>query len=78
MWEMSAIIVPPQLSISDTFYALHTEQFREETVKPRSHEAIAVGAQLIAGLVYQTMTDDGFREEVYHSYTEQLEKKRGT
>ena len=70
--------IQPQLSISDTFYALHTEQFREETVKPRSHEAIAVGAQLIAGLVYQTMTDDGFREAVYHSYTEQLEKKRGT
>ena len=67
--------IQPQLSISDTFYALHTEQFRDETIKPKGHEAVAVGAQLIASLVYRTLTDAQFREDVQHSYEEQKEKK---
>ena len=67
--------IQPLLAISDTFYALHTVEFREETVKPAAHEAIAVGAELIAALMYRTLTDDDFRRRVYDSYLESKAKK---
>lgn len=67
--------IQPELSICDTFYALHTEQFRDETVKPKAHQAIATGAELIAALSLHTLLDQDFREEVYRSYQAQREKK---
>ena len=56
------------LSISDTFYALHTPEFRDETCKPAAHEAIAKGASLIAQMTLRTLTDSAFRKAVEESY----------
>lgn len=67
--------IQPLMSISDTFYALHTPQFRDETIKPAAHKGIADGAALIAALVYRTLTDDSFREMVAASYQAQRAKK---
>lgn len=67
--------IQPLLSISDTFYALHTAQFREETGKPAAHAAVADGAELIAELVYRTLTDAEFRKSVQDSYLESRAKK---
>lgn len=63
------------MSISDTFYALHTKEFRDETIKPRASEGIAAGASLIASMAYRTFMDDEFRSAVRESFREQLEKK---
>ncbi len=70
--------IQPMLSICDTFYALHTEEFRDATVKPAAHEAIAAGAELIAALVLRTLTDAEFRQKVYDSYLERKAKKLET
>lgn len=67
--------IQPLLSISDTFYALHTTEFREETGKPAAHAAIADGAELIAELVYRTLSDVEFRDKVQNSYLESRAKK---
>lgn len=60
--------IQPLVSICKMPYALHTIEFREETIKPAAHKAIADGAQLIAELVYRTLTDDAFRASVEASY----------
>ncbi|MGE4276043.1 MAG: amidohydrolase [Lawsonibacter sp.] len=67
--------IQPVLSICDTFYALHTEEFRDITVKPAAHKAIATGAELIAALVLRTLTNAEFRQKVYDSYLETKAKK---
>ena len=67
--------IQPLISICQTPYALHTIEFREETIKPAAHKAIADGAQLIAELVYRTMTDDNFRSQVNESYQTALKAK---
>lgn len=60
--------IQPLMSISDTFYALHTPEFRDETIKAPAHEAIAAGAKIITALTLRTLTDHAFREEVRESY----------
>ena len=60
--------IQPMLSISDTFYALHTPEFRDETCKPAAHQAIADGANLIARMTLRTLTDSAFRQAVLESY----------
>lgn len=67
--------IQPLLSICDTFYALHTEEFRDATVKPAAHQTIAAGAELIAALVLRALTDAEFRQKVYDSYLERKAKK---
>ena len=67
--------IQPLFSICQPPYALHTIEFREETIKPDAHKAIADGAQLIAELVYKTMTDDAFRSQVNESYQTALKAK---
>ncbi len=39
--------IQPLLTIGDTFYALHTPEFREETLKEPAHQAIADGGKLL-------------------------------
>ena len=70
--------IQPLVSICQAPYALHTVEFREETVKPDAHKAIADGAQLLAELVYRTMTDDTFRIAVSESFQAALQTKLGS
>ncbi len=63
------------VSLCEQSYALHTEQFRDETVKAPAHQAIAYGAELISNIMYRVLTDTEFREEVRQSYLSQKEKK---
>lgn len=56
-------------------YALHTEQFRDETIKPLAHQAIAHGGEIIANIMYRTLTDAQFRNEVRQSYLVEKERK---
>lgn len=65
--------IQPLLSISDTFYALHTVNFREETIKTTAHEAIAQGGTLIASLMYRALTDDAFREALQKEFVQKRE-----
>ena len=67
--------IQPLLTIGDTFYALHTPEFREETLKEPAHQAIADGGKLIGSLVLRTLTDEKFRDQVWQSYLAQREKK---
>ena len=67
--------IQPLLTIGDTFYALHTPEFREETLKEPAHQAIADGGKLIGSLILRTLTDQPFREQVYQSYLSQRERK---
>lgn len=67
--------IQPLLTIGDTFYALHTPEFREETLKEPAHQAIADGGKLIGSLLLRTLTDQSFRERIYQSYLTQREKK---
>ena len=67
--------IQPLLTIGDTFYALHTPEFREETLKEPAHQAIADGGKLIGSLILRTLTDQSFRERIYQSYLTQREKK---
>ncbi len=67
--------VQPLLSICDEPYALHTVELRDSTVEPTAHEAIGRGAELIAKLVYRTLTDADFRESVQRSFEEKLQEK---
>ena len=67
--------IQPLVTICEPNYALHTVEFRDETIKEPAHEAIAVGAQLIAELCYRTMTDEAFRAEVHESYQSALKIK---
>lgn len=60
--------IQPLVSISDTFFALHTPAFRDETIKPTAHQAISTGAQLIAGLTLRTLTDSNLRNEIFDSF----------
>lgn len=67
--------IQPLISLCDAPYALHTEEFRDETVKPAAHRAIATGGELIATLIYRTLTDSEFRKRIYDSYTERRQAK---
>ena len=67
--------IQPLLTIGETFYALHTPEFREETIKEPAHQAIADGGKLIGSLVLRTLTDEKFRDQVWQSYLAQREKK---
>lgn len=67
--------IQPLIAICQAPYALHTIEFREETIKEPAHKAIADGAQLIAELVYRTMTDEAFRSEVNSSFQAALKAK---
>lgn len=67
--------VQPLVSICQPPYALHTVEFRDETVKAPAHAAIADGARLIAQLVYRTMTDESFRAAVHASWQSALDAK---
>ena len=67
--------IQPLISICKAPYALHTIEFREETIKPDAHKAIADGAALLAELVYQVLTDDDFRSTVNASYQAALKTK---
>ena len=67
--------IQPLLTIGDTFYALHTPEFRDETIKPPAMQAIADGGDLIASLVLRTLTDEEFRQAVQASYEAQKAKK---
>ena len=67
--------IQPLLTIGDTFYALHTPEFREETLKEPAHQAIADGGKLIGSLILRTLTDEKFRDQVRQSYLAQREKK---
>ena len=67
--------IQPLLTIGDTFYALHTPEFRDETLKEPAHQAIADGGKLIGSLILRTLTDEKFRDQVRQSYLAQREKK---
>ena len=67
--------IQPLLTIGDTFYALHTPEFREETLKEPAHQAIADGAKLLGSLVLRALTDEEFRDAAQKSYLAQKEKK---
>lgn len=67
--------VQPLLAICDAPYALHTVEFRDETINPAAHDAISSGSKLIASLVLRTFTDVEFRQTVYDSYLKQRENK---
>ncbi|MCI8552552.1 MAG: M20 family metallopeptidase [Lawsonibacter sp.] len=62
--------IQPLLPICNTFHALHTVEFRDETTQPAAHEAIASGAKIIAATILRTMTDEDFRQRVQASYLE--------
>ena len=67
--------IQPMLTIGETFYALHTPEFREETLKEPAHQAIADGAKLLGSLVLRALTDEEFRDAAQKSYLAQKEKK---
>ena len=67
--------IQAQMAICQAPHALHTVEFREETVREPAHQAIADGAELIANVIYRTLTDAEFRDEVQRSYTAAREKK---
>ena len=67
--------IQPLVTICEPTYALHTVEFRDETIKKPAHDAIAVGARLIAEMCYRTMTDEAFRAEVHDSYQKALKIK---
>ena len=67
--------IQPMLTIGETFYALHTPEFREETIKEPAHQAIADGAKLLGSLVLRALTDEEFRDAAQKSYLAQKEKK---
>lgn len=60
--------IQPLWPICQTPWAMHTPQFRDETVREPAHQAIASGAKLMAALVFRALTDQNFREEVQTSY----------
>ena len=62
--------IQPLISLCEPSYALHTVEFRDETVKPPAHRAIATGGELIASLIWRTLTDEAFRRQVHDSFTE--------
>ena len=66
--------IQPLLTIGETFYALHTPEFREETIKEPAHQAIADGAKLLGSLVLRALTDEEFRDAAQKSYLAQKEK----
>lgn len=67
--------IQPMLSICDTFHALHTPEFREETIKPAAHQAIATGAELIATLAFRVLTEEALRQEIRQSFLQAKQKK---
>ena len=66
------------VSISDTFHALHTPEFREETVKYSAHRAIADGGTLLAELTLRALTDDAFRQRAAASFEARRAAKLAT
>ena len=64
------------LSITDEPLALHTKAFRDATLKPEAHTAMAKGACSLVELTLKVLNDDAFRQKVYNSWKEELEKKK--
>jgi len=69
--------IQPLISICKAPYALHTVEFREETVTHAAHAAIADGARLLCELVYKVLTDEPFRAAVHTSWQTTLNAKLG-
>lgn len=67
--------IQPRISICDEPYAPHTVEFRDATVTPSAHKAIATGGELIASVIYRVLTDDEFRTKVQDSYISSRTKK---
>lgn len=65
----------PLLSICSPFHALHTPEFRDETIKAPAHAAIANGAQVITRLALRTLNDSAFRQELWESFQTAKAKK---
>lgn len=67
--------IQPMWPICQAPWSLHTVEFREETITETSHQAIANGAKLIAGMTYRILTDEAFRQQVQQSYEEARAQK---
>lgn len=67
--------IQPRISICDELYAPHTAEFRDATITPSAHQAIAKGGELIASIIYRVLTDDDFRMNVHDSYVASRDKK---
>ena len=63
------------VAICDAPHALHTVEFREETVRERAHQAIATGAEVIANVIFRILNDKDFRDEVAQSFQTQRKIK---
>ena len=67
--------IQPELSICDTFHALHTPQFRDETIQPRAHQALVQGGTILAALALRVLTDTDFRASVLRAHQAAREAK---
>lgn len=67
--------IQPRISICDELYAPHTAEFRDATITPSAHKAIATGGKLIASVIYRILTDDDFRMRVHDSYVTSRDRK---
>lgn len=64
------------LSITDENFALHTRDFRDATLKPKAHDAMAKGACCLADLSLKIFNDDSFRSTVYEAWQKELKNKQ--
>lgn len=64
------------LSITDENFALHTRDFRDATLKPQAHDAMAKGACCLADLSLKIFNDDSFRNTVYEAWQKELKNKQ--
>ena len=64
------------LSITDENFALHTRDFRDATLKPKAHDAMAKGACGLADLSLKIFNDASFRNTVYEAWQKELKKKQ--
>lgn len=67
--------IQAQYPICQAPWALHTTEFAQETTREPAHRAIAGGAQVMAQLVWDILTDQGVREEISASFEESRRKK---
>lgn len=54
----------PTLSITDEFIPLHTIEFEKKTREPKAHEAIAIGAKIIARQAIKVLTEENLLKEM--------------
>lgn len=67
--------IQPLWPLCQAPWAMHTAEFREETISETGHQAIAGGAALIAGMTYRILTDEAFRQQVQQSYEQARAQK---